>query len=110
MNRISKAISILLITSITSIAGCAWFSTNGKLFSPIESCLVNAIADGAIFDPMALVAQCAGATIETLIAVVESLINAATPDSGVAPRLTPYVVRLMKIHTNAKALQAAGVK
>lgn len=116
MKRSIKAVSLflsslILITSI-SLTGCAWWLKNAAIIDPVASCLVNALAEGAITDPLILVSSCAGATLEALAQVLKNLISSALPatDSGVATEISPYVVRLLMVQQHTNALMDAGVK
>jgi hypothetical protein len=69
--------------------------------SPAAACIAGALADGAISDPMIIVAECAGVTIEDVITVIADLLDNA-PDAG-SPAVSAHLKDMLaKAHT-AKA-------
>jgi hypothetical protein len=109
-----RTISIFLssLTLIVSLSGCAWWLTNSSAFTPVEMCLVNAVAAGELSDPMAIVGSCAGATLTMLETLLGNLLRSALPsaDAGVAAEMSPYAARLLVLQQHTHALLAAGVK
>ena len=71
-----------------------------QLLTPAGACIASALLSGGVSDPLAIVAACAGVTLDDVIAVVEMLLS-QSPDGGAAAQ------RLADVHTRALGLQAA---
>lgn len=85
MNRIASCVGLL------AIAGCSWFQGpgSGAVTSGagiVASCVLRQIEEG-VSDPAAVVAACAGATLDEVVQIVESLIAFELGDAGSTARL-----------------------
>ena len=121
-----------LVAPAMQLGGCGWFSSNGTTVTTdttqIGICIFGAIAAGAA-DPAAVLAACAGATLQILVEVAQSLLdyyllgadagaiaasgqacgNGPPPIKG-APQCAPatLITALRKHHDLASAQLAAG--
>jgi hypothetical protein len=107
-----------LSLTTSSITGCAWLEKDAltdlsKDLSPVGACLLSALIDGAITDPITLVSSCIGATLTALDNLITQLLAAEFPpsDAGTtAARITPFAAKLLGIQVHTRALLAVGVK
>ena len=111
MNRALFAVPLALLVSaaVVALPSCAAFGKVVPLIEPAGACIAEALISGGAADPLMIVAECAGTTIEDVIAVIESLL-AASPDAGVTPAVVAHRAYLGEMHTKALALKAAGHK
>jgi hypothetical protein len=104
-----KSKLIVVFLTATLLSSCAWLKKEepiiAPIITPIGSCLINALAEGAIEDPIMLVAACGGSTVEMLITIIDDLIaSSGQVDSGTPSQLSPYMLRLYRIRARAKMI------
>jgi len=87
--------------------GCQQVKVATPLLEPAGACIVTQLLDGGATDPLAIVAACAGVTIDDVIQVIETLM-AAQPDAGLADGgVTPTAARLAAVHVRALSLKVS---
>jgi hypothetical protein len=74
-----------------------------QLVTPAGACIAQALLSGGVADPLQIVAQCAGTTIDDVIAVIETLM-AAAPDGGAS------AAHLADMHAKALAIKVGAKK
>jgi len=90
--------------------GCQQVKVAAPLLEPAGACIVTQLLDGGATDPLAIVAACAGVTIDDVIQVIETLM-AAQPDAGLADGgVTPTAARLAAVHVRAVSIRASRSK
>lgn len=65
--------------------------------SPVASCITSALMSGTV-DPLAIVASCAGATVQAVIAVIEDLLRQPTMGVERAAQLQSVRARALELH------------
>ena len=127
-----SALGAMVIGGGAAVAVLVLACNTLPLFGPPLACIAGELANGAIEDPLVIVADCAGATIAAIIQAIELELASppVEPDAGdaqsvpgavpsAAPGTIPafpgaqrqaYEAHLRRILARAKALQAQGVK
>ena len=95
-----------LALALVTVIGCAQLKTAAPLLEPAGACIVGQLLTGNE-DPLSIVADCVGITIEDVIAVVTAL-EAAKPtgDAGTETTAVVNVAMLERVRAKAAALRA----
>ena len=111
---IAASFALLGFVCVVSVNSCKQFDMAVHDMQPAAACIAGALANGGTEDPMVIIAECAGTTIEDIIKVIGDLLDnapdaSALPDGsvgGMSPGQRAHLIRTLENAYHAKAAAA----